>query len=134
MATTPLIDANVTADPIKNTLTFNTPGNPTTPFDPGLAAGDPFIYQGPETPSDAGIGALTVGQTYFVVLTSTPGVIQLDDSTGKPRHPGLRNDPADDQHCLPDEQQRHRRPDQEHAHVQQFGRPDHAVRSGLHEW
>ncbi len=63
-----------------NTLTFNTPGNPTTPFDPGFSAGDPFIYEGPASPSDTGIGALTIGTTYYVVLTGTPGVIKLATS------------------------------------------------------
>ena len=75
LVTTPLTSANVTVG--TNTLTFNTPGNPTKPFDPGFAAGDPFIYQGPASIGDSGIGALTIGTTYYVVLTSTPGVIEL---------------------------------------------------------
>ncbi len=84
--TVPMNNANVTvaSDAGTLTLTFNNPGNPGTPFDPGLSAGDPFIYEGPETTSDSGIAALTIGTTYYVVLTTTPGVIELDYSNGSP--------------------------------------------------
>ncbi|MCA1685762.1 MAG: hypothetical protein LC745_07190, partial [Planctomycetia bacterium] len=64
----------VTVSSSANTITF---GDPTNPFDPGLTAGDPFVYQGPMSTGDAGITGLNTGSTYYVILTSTPGVIQL---------------------------------------------------------
>ena len=84
--TVPMNNANVTVASNAGTLTltFNNPGNPSAPFDPGLSAGDPFIYEGPETTSDSGLAALTIGTTYYVVLTNTPGVIELDYSNGSP--------------------------------------------------
>ena len=65
--------------PLSNTLTFNNLGDPTTPFDPGYNQGDPFVYEGAVDPSggDVNINGLTIGQTYYVLLTSTPGIIQL---------------------------------------------------------
>ena len=64
-----------------NQLTFNNPDDPTTPFDPGLNTGDPFVYLGPVSPpGDSGITGLTPGTVYYVITTSTPGVIQLADS------------------------------------------------------
>ena len=64
-----------------NQLTFNNPDDPTTPFDPGLSTGDPFTYLGPVSPpGDSGITGLTPGTVYYVITTSTPGVIQLADS------------------------------------------------------
>jgi hypothetical protein len=127
-----------------NTLTFNTPGDPTTPFDPGYQNGDPFVYEGPVTQTltgdvsgttvsnlvgtsnltpgmtvsgtgiaagttilsidsdtsitlstagatgrgvsltfaSAAIATLAPGTTYYVILTGTPGVIQLAPTPG----------------------------------------------------
>ena len=62
-------------------LTFNDPGEPTTPFDPGFTTGDPFTYLGPVSPpGDAGISPLVPGTVYYVITTNTPGVIELATS------------------------------------------------------
>ncbi|MGA2700304.1 MAG: hypothetical protein ABSH35_04325 [Isosphaeraceae bacterium] len=65
-----------------NQLTFNNPDEPTTPFDPGFNLGDPMVYLGPVSLSngDVGITGLVPGTVYYVITTSTPGVIQLADS------------------------------------------------------
>ena len=65
-----------------NQITFLNPvvnaGDTPTIFDPGLNQGDPFVYEGPVSPpGDAGINGLTSGTTYYVIATSTPGVIEL---------------------------------------------------------
>ena len=60
------------------TITFDNPEDPSTPFDPGLKTGDPFVYLGPVSPpSDAGITGLTPDTVYYVITTNTPGVIAL---------------------------------------------------------
>ncbi len=78
-----------TAGPLSSTLTFNDAGDPTTPFDPGYNQGDPFIYEGAVNPAggDVDITGLSVGQTYYVLLSSTPGVIQLSATPGGPALP-----------------------------------------------
>ena len=64
-----------------NELTFNNPDDPANPFDPGLVTGNPFVYSGPVSPSvDSGITGLSPGVVYYVITTSTPGVIQLADT------------------------------------------------------
>ena len=60
-------------------ITFNNLSDPNSaPFDPGLNTGDPFVYLGPVSSSDLAIPSLTAGTVYYVILTSTPGVIELD--------------------------------------------------------
>ena len=64
-----------------NELTFNDPSDPTTPFDPGFATGDSFTYLGPVSPpDDAEISSLVSGTVYYVIMTSTPGIIELASS------------------------------------------------------
>jgi len=66
-----LIDNTITID--SNQITFPDPGDPTTPFDPGFATGDPFAYPANNT----AITGLTPGTIDYVILTGTPGIIQL---------------------------------------------------------
>ena len=83
--TTSVMFGSPTSDNVSvssNQLTFNNPDDPTTPFDPGFKLGDPLVYLGPVSPSngDVGITGLVAGTVYYVITTSTPGVIQLADS------------------------------------------------------
>ncbi len=83
--TTNVMFAAPTSDNVSvssNQITFNNLSDPNSsvPFDPGLQTGDPFVYLGPVASSDSAIPALTAGTVYYVILTSTPGIIELDDS------------------------------------------------------
>jgi hypothetical protein len=87
--TTTVMFGSPTSDNVSvssNEITFNNPDS-STPFDPGLNTGDPFVYLGPVLPpGDVGITGLTPGNIsgtiYYVKTTPTPGVIELTDSSG----------------------------------------------------
>ena len=89
--TTNVMFASPTSDNVTvsgNQITFNNLSDPSSsvPFDPGFKTGDPFAYLGPVSSSDSAITGLNLSTSnntpkiYYVILTTTPGIIKLADS------------------------------------------------------